>query len=185
MRLVILGAGGHGNAVYDVALSNGNYEEILFLDDHYNENCDFVFYGPAKTKCNLQGKCVDYIKFIDDNTEIYPAFGNNEIRLKWQKDIKANGGKLPTIVSKKAFISPSAIVNEGTVVFPNVFIGSGSYISNCCIINASAIIDHGCFIGEAVHINVGAVVMGENTIESLLTIEADNIIKRRQFYTGE
>ncbi len=185
MRLVILGAGGHGNAVFDVACANGSYEKILFLDDHYSESCDVVYYGPAKTRCNLFGKCSDYVNFIDENTEIYPAFGNNEIRLKWQNDIKSKGGKLPTLISKYAFVSPSATVGEGCVVFPNVFIGAGSHISNCCIINAASLIDHGCFIGKAVHINVGAVIMGENTIADFSVIEADKIIKRREFYIGD
>ena len=185
MRLVILGAGGHGNAVYDVAFESGNYDEIIFLDDHYDEGCTVINYGPTKTKCNLFGKCSDYKKFIDDNTEIYPAFGDNEVRLNWQKEIKASGGKLPTIISKFAFVSRSAVVNEGTVVFPEAFIGAGSYISNCCIINAAAVVDHGCFIEEGVHINVGAVIMGENTVKRLSVIEADRIIKRRELYVGE
>ena len=185
MRLVILGAGGHGNAIYDAAFVNGNYDEIIFLDDHYGEDCKVISYGPTKTKCHLSGKCSDYKKFIDDNTEIYPAFGNNEVRLKWQKEIKNNGGKLPTIISKFAFVSRSAVICEGTVVLPEAFIGAGSYISNCCIINAASIIDHGCFIEEGVHINVGAVVMGENTVPRLSVIEADKIVKRRELYVGE
>lgn len=185
MRLVILGAGGHGNAIYEAAFANGNYDEIIFLDDRCDKGCTFVNYGPAKTKCNLSGKCSDYKKFIDDNTEIYPAFGNNEVRLKWQKEIKDNGGKLPIIISKSAFVSRSAVICEGTVVLPEAFVGAGSYISNGCIINAASIIDHGCFIEEGVHINVGAVVMAENTIPRLSVIEADRIVKRRELYVGE
>ena len=34
MRLVILGAGGHGNTIADIATQLGCYEEIIFLDDN-------------------------------------------------------------------------------------------------------------------------------------------------------
>ena len=34
MRLIILGAGGHGKVVADLAKQIGKYEEIFFLDDN-------------------------------------------------------------------------------------------------------------------------------------------------------
>lgn len=48
MRLVILGAGGYGQTVADVARQSGRYDEILFLDD----NSDIAV-----------GRCADYMKF--------------------------------------------------------------------------------------------------------------------------
>ena len=33
MRLVILGMGGYGRTIADVALQTGKYDEIIFLDD--------------------------------------------------------------------------------------------------------------------------------------------------------
>ena len=166
----------------DKSISEMSYHELLreFM------LCSDLAYNISDPKHVFYSECADAIKkFIDDNTEIYPAFGNNEVRLKWQKEIKNNGGKLPTIISKFAFVSRSAVICEGTVVLPEAFIGAGSYISNGCIINAASIIDHGCFIEEGVHINVGAVVMGENTVPRLSVIEADRIVKRRELYVGE
>ena len=34
MKLVIIGAGGYGQTVCDVAEQSGKYEEIVFLDDN-------------------------------------------------------------------------------------------------------------------------------------------------------
>ena len=62
MRLVIIGAGGYGRTVADVANQMGSYEEILFLDDKSED---------------AVGKCEEFTLFADQNTVFYPAFGNN------------------------------------------------------------------------------------------------------------
>ena len=49
MRLVILGAGGYGKTVADVARQSGEYDEILFLDDHAAE---------------AAGRCGEFAQFI-------------------------------------------------------------------------------------------------------------------------
>ena len=54
-RLVILGAGGYGRTVADMARQSGQYETICFLDDQ-------------QTAENIVGKCTDYIQFADVNT---------------------------------------------------------------------------------------------------------------------
>ena len=61
MRLIILGAGGHGRVVADIAEQTGRYNEVAFLDD--NSGNDKVI-----------GKCSDYIKFKSKDVEMYPAF---------------------------------------------------------------------------------------------------------------
>ena len=65
MRLVILGAGGYGRTVADVAAQTGRYAEICFLDDH----------GDAP---DVIGACCNFSQMIDDETIFYLAFGNND-----------------------------------------------------------------------------------------------------------
>ena len=70
MRLVILGAGGYGRTVADVAAQTGRYAEICFLDDH----------GDAP---DVIGACCNFSQMIDDETIFYLAFGNYEVRMGW------------------------------------------------------------------------------------------------------
>lgn len=70
MKLIILGAGGHGQVVADLVRQMGRYEEVLFLDDKA-EGADIV------------ATCADYIRFQNQNVEMYPAFGNNPRRVQW------------------------------------------------------------------------------------------------------
>jgi hypothetical protein len=77
-KLLILGAGGYGKTVLDVAQQLGSYEKIAFLDDHAA--------GP-----NVLGKCAEYFMFADEDTDVYPAFGNNETRMQWLERLEEEG----------------------------------------------------------------------------------------------
>ena len=182
MRLVILGAGGHGQTVADAARMMGRYTEIIFLDDHFIKGkCERLFYGAAQVQFMLSGKCKDYIHYIDSKSEIYPAFGNNKVRLYWQDEIIKNGGKLPLILHPSCVISKYVTLTPGTVVLQNAVINVGCRIEKACIINVGAIIDHGCHLGEGVHVNSGAVVMAENDIPRLTIIDSNKVIAWRKW----
>ena len=55
MRLIILGAGGYGKTVADIARQSGKYEQIYFLDDG-QETSDLIL-----------GTCLEYM-IADGNT---------------------------------------------------------------------------------------------------------------------
>ena len=166
MNLIILGAGGYGQTVADVAEQSGLYEEVLFLDD--------------KSKLeNVVGKCDDYNKYKD--CHIYPAFGNNEMRLYWVKKLEIEGFSVPTLKHPSAYISPKSILEQGCIVLPHAIINTNCKIDKGCIINCGAIIDHGCFIDEGCHICLGAIVKAENRITKYSKIEAGEVIQARTY----
>lgn len=166
MKLIILGAGGYGQTVADIAEQSGKYESINFLDDNSSSN-------------NVIGKCSDYQKYKD--CFIYPAFGNNKLRLEWIEKLLLENFSIPTIIHSTAYISPKANVDIGCVVLPNVVINTNCKIKKACIINCGALIDHGCVIEEGVHVCLGAIVKAENKIEKFSKIEAGEVIQARTF----
>ena len=164
MRLVILGAGGYGQTVADVASQLNRYDEILFLDD----NATIAV-----------GKCQEYVQYIDSNTEIYPAFGNNESRLRWIRCMLEDGATVPTLIHPTAYVSPKASVECGNVILPHAIVNTSCHLGKGCIINCGAIIDHGCVIEDGVHICLGAIVKGDNRIKTCTKIEAGEVIQAR------
>lgn len=164
MRLVILGAGGYGQTVADVASQLDRYDEIIFLDD--NAAC-------------VAGKCEDYSQYIDAETEIYPAFGNNESRINWVKRLLEADAVVPTLVHPTAYISPKATLDCGNVVLPKAVVNTSCHVGKGCIINCGALIDHGCVIEDGVHICLGAIVKGDNRIKECTKIEAGEVIQAR------
>ena len=168
MKLVIIGAGGYGQTVSDVAKQSGKYDKIVFLDD--NKEAD-----------DVAGKCSDFEKFIADDTEIYPAFGNNEARISFIEKLENLGANIPVIVHKTAYVSPRANLGKGTVVLPNAIVNTDTMVKEGCIINCGAIVDHGCVIEKGVHVCLGAIVKAENRIPAFMKVEAGQVIENRTY----
>lgn len=166
MRLVIIGAGGYGRTVADVANQMGCYEEILFLDDKSED---------------AVGKCEEFTLFADQKTVFYPAFGNNEFRLKWLDRLEKSGCAIANIISPSAYISPTVNLDHGVVVLPGAIVNTNTKVGRGCIINCGSIIDHDCILGEAVHVCLGAIIKAENKIPAFIKIEAGQIIHNRTY----
>ena len=158
-RLVILGSGGYGRTVYDVAEQLGY--SITVLDDSDNVH-------PLDS----------FSHYISDDTQFIPAFGNNEFRLEWLERIEKAGGKPATLVHPSAYISPRAHISEGCVILPGAIINTGTRIGKGCIINLGAIVDHDVIIEDGVHLCVRCIIKGENRISRCEKIEAGEIIER-------
>ena len=161
-QLVILGSGGYGHTVADVAEQLGY--NILFLDDSLPRH-----------------ELSRFSSYIDDQTEFIPAFGNNAFRLEWLTRLESAGGKLATLIHPTAYVSPRSTINPGTVILPHAIINTDVVINRGCIINLGAVIDHGCIIEEGVHVCLGAIVKGENHLPRCIKIEAGEVIERGQY----
>jgi acetyltransferase-like isoleucine patch superfamily enzyme len=168
MRLIILGAGGYGRTVADVAKQAGEYSRIDFLDDD-------------ATKNGILGCCADWRCYCGSDVFFYPAFGNNQTRLLWIRRFINNNCNVPVLIHKTAYISATAKIGKGVVVLPNVTINTDVVIEDGCLINCGAIIDHGCHIKEGCHIGLGAIIKGQNCINAFTVVEAGQIIQRGNY----
>lgn len=172
--LVILGAGGYGRTVADVARQSGRYDSVLFLDDHAVGE-------------NIMGPCADYTNFSAYNdfngmvTEMYPAFGDNKSRLVWLDKLKEAGLPVATIVHPTAYVSPTAQVGVGCVILPGAIVNTACRVERGCIVNCGAIVDHGCVLEEGVHVCLGAIVKAENRIPAGMKIEAGQVVENRTY----
>ena len=168
MKLLILGSGGYGKTVADVAAQLGCYEKIAFLDD-------------LKSGPGILGRCEEYSMFCDEDTAAYPAFGNNAVRMEWLEVLMEEGIEVPTLVHPFAYVSPTAVLGEGTVVLPKAVVNTGVTVGTGCIINIGALVDHDTVIEDGVHLAPGAIVKAENRIASGSKIDSGEVIENRQF----
>ena len=167
-KLLILGAGGYARTVADLARQLGIYERIAFLDD-------------GKSGPNILGTCQEYTTFLDADTEVYPAFGNNVLRCQWMGRLLGEGIAIPTLVHPRAYVSPQANLGQGTVVLPFAVVNTGVTVKDGCIINIGSLIDHDCVIEDGVHLCPGAIVKAENRIAEMEKIESGEVIPARTF----
>ena len=150
-KLAIIGAGGHGKVVGEIALLN-QYNVIDFFDDRIDEIKKF----PFKIIGNLDQLKND-LKNYDD---FFVAIGDNRIRqnqIAWLKKEKIN---IIRLVHPKSTISQFSFIEVGSCVMANAVINPGTLIKEGVIINTSSSIDHDCLIENFAHISPNCSLSG-------------------------
>lgn len=149
-ELVIIGAGGHGRVIADIAQKLGVYKTISFLDD-----------GDAKETMGLPiiGRSSDVEKYTN-TADIFVAIGNSAVRGEFIERLLAMGANVPTLIHPSAIIGVCVEIGAGTAIMAGTVINPCSKLGKGCIVNTSSSIDHDCMIGDYVHIAVGAHLAG-------------------------
>lgn len=180
-RLILIGAGGHGKVVADIACSMQKWRKIEFLDDRFPELSSVASW-------QIIGKVEEFINLVDDRPDIGVSIGQNDMRIDLISRLKELGFNLPAIVHPTAFISESVELGGGTVVMAQAAINIDSSIGFGCIINTGSIVDHDCKLANGVHISpgghlAGGVSIGERswigigaTVNPGITIENDVVV---------
>lgn len=150
-NLIIIGAGGHGKVVADIALSMKTYRQIYFLDD----DCSKQLLKGTKLIGSID-KAVDFRKTSD----FIVALGENTQRKKIQMELEAKDYSMATLVHPRAVIGTDVYIDQGTVVMAGVVINSLSKIEKGCIINTGCYLDHNNKISAFTHISPGSNLAG-------------------------
>ncbi|MCD7955287.1 MAG: hypothetical protein LUG93_05960 [Lachnospiraceae bacterium] len=164
MNLLILGAGGHGRVVREVAEATGQYENIAFLDDNWKAE------DVAQNHSDVIGRLSDYDEFTGQFDYAFVAIGNPEVRKKYQ-ELLMDSYEIATLVHPVAHISSSASVGKGTVMMAGAVVQTNSKIGAGCIISAGAILDHDSVVGDYCHINAGATVPSMSTVAAMTKVD--------------
>lgn len=165
-RLIIIGAGGHGRVVADIARQTG-YNDIVFLDnDSELKNCaGYPVLGPDAMTAGLEG-------------DIFIAVGDPGIRRRLME--RECGRLFPILIHPQAIIASGVVIGDGSVVMAGAVINPGTRIGRGCIVNTSSSIDHDCVIGEFCHLAVGAhlagtVHVGDSTWIGIGAVVSNNV----------
>ncbi|MBN1774916.1 MAG: acetyltransferase [Clostridiales bacterium] len=149
--LVIIGAGGHGKVIADIAVKSNQWSKVLFLDDDSTIQSVGIH--------EVVGIISDASKY-EKNAVFLVAIGDNEIRQKIQSKLELQGLSLAKLIHPNAVIASDVEIGSGSVVMAGVVINSSTHIGKGCIINTSSSIDHDCDLGDYVHISPGAHLAG-------------------------
>jgi acetyltransferase EpsM len=149
-KLLIIGAGGHGKVVYDIAESTKRFDDIYFLDDAITG----TFY-----KSEVVGTSIDIDKYINDFSFIV-AIGSNSIRAKVQNELESIEAKITTLIHHRAVVTDSSNIGVGSVIMSNVVVNADSKIGKGVILNTASVVEHDCRVGDFCHISPNATICG-------------------------
>ena len=169
-KIAILGAGGHGKVIGEIALLN-KYENIEFFDDKSTSIKEFPF------------PIIGNLEYLKNNFTNYEAFfvgiGDNQIRfnlIQWLKSRKLN---IVSLVHPSSTLSRYSSVGIGSCIMPNAVINAGTLIKEGVIINTSASIDHDCVIENYVHISPNCAISGQVIVEEFTQLGTSTSVHPR------
>jgi UDP-N-acetylbacillosamine N-acetyltransferase len=174
VRLFVVGAGGHGQDVADIARACG-YEPV-FLDDRDQP-------GVVGRPHELKGRDWPHVIAVNDPRErARMAVGSEPVTLVH-----------PTaVVSESADVMIGAVIGAGTVIGPATMIGDHSHVGAGCTITRTYVgaycsigpgvdIAGDCVIDAMTFVGVGARVANLTNIGSGCTIGAGAVVVRDVF----
>ena len=168
-KLLILGAGGFGQTIAEVAELLGNWESISFVDDRWPKQQQI---GSYTIISNIQS-----LKNLNNhNFEAIIAVGNSQIRKKWQQLLLDLSIPMTTIIHPQAVIAPSAKIGQGVSIMAGCVIGANTIIQDGVILNIGTLLDHDVVIEALSHLSVGVKVAGGKTITASSFLEVGTII---------
>lgn len=138
--LLVFGAGGHGRVVADAALAQGAWKQLRATDR-----------DPARAgSLLLPGLEVQALaEAVAQSAEVHIAIGSAAAR---EREAKAVGLPLATVIHPRASMSPHAEVGAGCFVAAQAVVAPGARLGTAVIVNHGAVVDHDVEVGEFTHV---------------------------------
>lgn len=171
--LLILGAGGHGKVVLDVAEAMKCYKTIHFLDDGKVEGTEVLGH-------KVVGKVLECHLYSKNYTDTIVALGSNRVRLELTNKLKVLGYYIPILIHPTSVVSRYATIKEGTVIMPQAVINADTRIGMACIVNTGAIVEHDCMVGDGAHIAYRAVLGGGAKVGNEILVDIGEVVGRNE-----
>ncbi len=160
MRVVILGAGGHGQVVADIFRAQqkaGKRLEIVgFLDDRPE------LLGEGLVGALVVGTPSSLASFPHDAAIV--AIGHNTVREAMASVLMDAGEPLAVAQHPAAIVGQDAVVAAGSMLCAGAIVNTGAFIGRGVILNTGCTVDHHTIIGDFAHIAPGVNIGGEATI---------------------
>ena len=156
---VIVGGGGHANAIYSLLLKAG--EEVYGIVSQQPVHKNLLHLKRFKSDNELINK------FSAESIVLVNGIGLMPFIMKGAsvfKKYRKLGYKFQSVISSDAIVDKSAQLNSGCIVMAGAIVQSSAVIGMNCLVNSGAIIEHDCKISSHSHVAPGAIICGGVTI---------------------
>jgi sugar O-acyltransferase (sialic acid O-acetyltransferase NeuD family) len=171
-KVVIIGAGGHARAVYEIMMHDLNIEAVGFVDN----------------VADTVGEMIMDIPVVGDHS-VLPGLleegvlgaaigiGDNKLRRSYFELIKSIGFVPVNAIHPTAHIAHNVRIGSGVVIGTGTTVCTGARIGDNVIINTGAIIEHESIIGDDAHIAPGSSIAGRVAINRGAFVGIGSVIK--------
>lgn len=164
VKIVIIGAGLHGQVVRNILGSDKKYSFAGFLDD-------------AQTGRDILGQTRSIAEFCKSGFYFHIGIADVNLREKFFNLIKKQRGKLVNIIHPTACLEKSVKLGEGVFVGANAYININTSIGDNAVINNGCLIEHDNNIGQHCHLAPAVVIGGSVKIDEKVFIGLGSTIR--------
>lgn len=170
-HLIIIGAGGMGRTMYDMAReSNGygiEYDIRGFIDDNIAALNDFANYPPLIAP--IQG-------YQPKEDEVFVCSIGGAARKKCIEEIISKGGSFLTMIHSTARIGTNVQIGEGSIVGAFTTIGADAKVGKYNLIQSYTVIGHDTIIGDWNRIDTHVTLVGGTKVQDETDIHTSAMI---------
>jgi sugar O-acyltransferase (sialic acid O-acetyltransferase NeuD family) len=160
MRILIIGAGGHGRVVADALVearrTSADIDPVGFLDDDASQ------IGRVYVSIPVVGDLDTRTRVPHD--AVIVAIGDNATRARMIAAMDALGERLAISRHPTAIVAADVETGVGSMISAGVRIMTGTRLGRGVIVNTGAIVDHDSTIGDSAHVAPGVVLGGDVVI---------------------
>lgn len=172
-NLILIGAGGHVRACIDVIekINDHNIAGIVGLD---------IEYGTSQFGYKVIGVDSDLPKLAISYSNALITIGQIKTpkkRIELFNQALQAGFLFPKFIATTAYVSPHAVIGNGSIVMNGATVNAGAVVGKNCIINSNALVEHDSIISDHCHISTGAIINGGVRIGSGSFIGSGSVIK--------
>lgn len=156
-EIVIFGSGGHALSIYDLLLKY-NYKRVLFCDDNFR----------ASSFHDLERIALDDALLNSSSFHFALGIGAMDYRRPLIKRIRGiiDLDRFPVFVHDSAYVSTTASIGAGTIIFAQSYIGPLCTVAPACIVNTNSVVEHESSIGFNTIISPSVTIAGKCIIGS-------------------
>ena len=170
-NLLIVGASTYGVVASEIASDMGCFEKIDFVDDERKTTPNGI---------DVVGTTQDIDELALQYSNIIVAIGNPEVRLSLLNRIKEETPyRIVSLVSPKAYVSPSAQIMSGCIIEPMAVVHTGCVIAVGCFVSAGAVVNYASMCCDGVHVDCNATVAEATLVPAGTKVKCSEVYDRK------
>lgn len=170
-HLTIIGAGGMGRTMYDMARESVGYgieyDIQGFLDDNIAALDNFENYPPIIAPIQ---------SYLPNENEIFICSIGGAARKKCIEEIISRGGQFLTMIHSTARIGTNVQIGEGSIVGAFTTIGADAKVGKYNLIQSYTVIGHDSVIGDWNRIDTHVTLVGGTIVQNEADIHTSAMI---------
>lgn len=160
MRIIIIGAGGHGHVVADILFKMWARGQDIELAGFVDNDPELA--GQTHMGLKVLGGEEDLAEISHD--AVIVAIGDNRRRMAVYQVLADRGERFMTAIHPTAVLAPDVCVRPGAMLCAGVIVNPGAYVGENVILNTGCTVDHHCRIEAHAHVAPGVNLAGNVTV---------------------